>query len=244
MRDRQRDDLEVLRLAEHSKRFSAADPFLFPCALEPDEVHAADAADDDDHQQRAQGEQDCADQYQLPAADLLREECGQTGARRASGGGAAADESKQPLGGARVVDQVGQRPELADEQHRVDLPEQVERDIDPILAGCQHDPEEEQQPDHSRLSERNDPAARQFASELAVALHDQPDDECRNQQDVRQVFRAERADEPRARNRLHDVVGSHREKRVAEHHQRARDFFASQLDDRRQELLQQRHDSL
>ena len=44
---------------------------------------------------------------------------------------AAADEPEQPLGLARVVDVVGQRPELADEQDAEDQAEEVEGDRRP-----------------------------------------------------------------------------------------------------------------
>ena len=48
--------------------------------------------------------------------------------------GAGADEAEQPLGLTGVVEVVGQRPELADEEHAQDLPEQVEGDGDPLRA--------------------------------------------------------------------------------------------------------------
>ena len=44
---------------------------------------------------------------------------------------AAADEAEQPLGLPRVVDEVGERPELADEEHAEDLPGEIERDRHP-----------------------------------------------------------------------------------------------------------------
>ncbi len=54
-------------------------------------------------------------------------------AHRAAEARATADEAEQPLGLPRIVDVVGQRPELADQQHRQDQPDDVERDRDPVL---------------------------------------------------------------------------------------------------------------
>ena len=49
-------------------------------------------------------------------AELLDQERREAGAHGAAEAGAAADEAEQPLGLARIVDVVGERPELADEQ--------------------------------------------------------------------------------------------------------------------------------
>ena len=51
-------------------------------------------------------------------ADRLDQERGQRRAGRAAEAGAAADEAEQPLGLPRIVDVVGERPELADQQDR------------------------------------------------------------------------------------------------------------------------------
>ncbi len=53
------------------------------------------------------------------------------------------DESEQPLGLTRVVNEVGERPELADEQDGVDLAEQVEADVNPQLPRREQDPEDQ-----------------------------------------------------------------------------------------------------
>ena len=57
-----------------------------------------------------------ADEEHVVAADLVDQHAQDRGAERAAQAGAAADEAEQPLGLARVVDLVGQRPELADEK--------------------------------------------------------------------------------------------------------------------------------
>ena len=63
-------------------------------------------------------------------------------AKRAAETGAATDETEETLGLPGVVDVVGQRPELADEQHPENLPEEIERDGDPDGAGAQQCPED------------------------------------------------------------------------------------------------------
>ena len=242
-RDGERDHLQVLRLAQHAQRFAAAHALLFAGALQTalsstDPARRVIATT----RPRTTPSATALDEHELPAADFLGEERGDARSERAAGGRAAADESEEPLRGARVVNQVGQRPELADEQHAVDLAEQIERDVNPVLARGEHDPEDHQQADHPRLRDGDHPASRQQAAQPAVALHDDPDDEGGDEQDVGNVVGAERRDEARPRNRLHDVVRRHREERVAEHHERRDGFLAPQLDDRRQQSLQQRHD--
>ncbi len=67
------------------------------------------------------------------------------GAHGAAQAGAAADEAEQPLGLTRVVDVVGQRPELADQQDAEDQAEHVEGDRHPVRAALEKKPEQHQQ---------------------------------------------------------------------------------------------------
>ena len=98
-------------------------------ALLLDAARAADLVPPDDQRRRCRRSRQRrgADQQQVVAADLVDDERGEAGADRAAQAGAAADEAEHTLGLARVVDVVGQRPELADEQDAEDLAEQVER---------------------------------------------------------------------------------------------------------------------
>ena len=78
----------------------------------------------DGHDQRDAHAQDRrADQQQVVGADLLDGERRERRAHRAAEAGAAADEAEQPLRLPRVVDVVGERPELADQQNAEDQAE-------------------------------------------------------------------------------------------------------------------------
>ena len=103
--------------------------------------------------------------------------------------GAAADEAEEPLGLPRIVDGVGQRPELADEQDGEDEAEQVERRRHPLLAGLKQPPEHHQDHDEARLRHRDDPARRQQRRGLDVALHDHADEQTGAELDVGKVVR-------------------------------------------------------
>ena len=65
--------------------------------------------------------------------------------------GAGTDEAEQPLGLPGVVDLVGQRPELADEEEAEDLTEQVKRHGDPLGSCSQQEREDDQEHDDRRL---------------------------------------------------------------------------------------------
>ena len=79
-------------------------------------------------------------------------------ARRAAEARAAADEPEEPLGVARVVDVVRERPELADEQHAENQTEHVERDRNPAYPAVNSAQNDEQQRHAAGLCQRNRPA--------------------------------------------------------------------------------------
>ena len=106
-----------------------------------------------------------ADEQHVARADRLHQERGQRRAGRAAKARAAADEAEHALGLPRVVDVVGQRPELADEQHREDQADDVEGDGDPVLADRrEQEPEQDQQQRHAGLRDRDGPAPRHRAA--------------------------------------------------------------------------------
>ena len=88
---------------------------------------------------------------------LLRERVACDAAERR----AAADEPEQPFRLARVVDDVGKRPELADEEHAQDLSGDVERDRYPRGFGQPYEehPEREQQAHQAELDDRQPPSS-------------------------------------------------------------------------------------
>ena len=98
---------------------------------------------------------------------------------------AAADEPEQALGLARIVDAVGERPELADEQDAEQRAPDVEGDRDPGRAGPEQEPEDRAWPPPSPLRDRQRPAPRQRADEPRVADHQHADDQARAEDDPR-----------------------------------------------------------
>jgi hypothetical protein len=66
----------------------------------------------------------------------------EAGTERAAQARAAADEAEDTLGLAGVVDVVGERPELADEQNAEDLTEQIQPRRCRFRAGLEQRPEE------------------------------------------------------------------------------------------------------
>ena len=104
--------------------------------------------------------------------------------------GAGTDEAEQPLGLPGVVDLVGQRPELADEEEAEDLTEQVERHGDPLGSCSQQEREDDQEHDDRRLRDGYDVPARD-ARRRRVPVHQHADDERAGQQHVGEVARPE-----------------------------------------------------
>ena len=87
-------------------------------------------ADDDEQARRRGSPRSRAASSSVPSDSTSVRGDGRAGG--AAQAGAAADEPEQPLGLPRVVDVVGQRPELADEQDAEDQAEEVEPDRDPL----------------------------------------------------------------------------------------------------------------
>jgi hypothetical protein len=209
--------------------------------------HDALAADDPDGHGRQQHHEGGARQQEVDrpepgGAERHQRRSGEAAERRPS-----ADEREEPLRLPRVVDQVGDRPELADEEQAEDHPEQVEDDGDPHGAGAQlgldmeEEPEHDQQAPHGRLDDREPPLARQPGHQPRVARHQDPDHEPGGQQDVGQVVGPEVPDELRACQRLDRVPDGHRQERVGEHQEDGERLFAAHLHDRRQHPLDDGH---
>jgi len=149
----------------------------------------------------------------------------------------APDEPEQPLGLARIVDVVGQGPELADEQDADDQPEQVESHRDPCLICLEQHPERDEQRHHPASGARDDPAPRHQARQPAVKLHHDPDEESRCEQHIGQVVGPQLRDELRPRHRLDDVVGRHCQKGVREHQERGDALIFLELDEQPNDAL-------
>ena len=172
---------------------------------------------DDRHARRQDGR---ADEEQVVRSELSDRELGDRVAQRTAQAGPAADQAEQPLGLARVVDVVGQRPELTDEKNPENLAEDVERDRDPHGLCLQQDPEHTEQDDDGRLGQRNDVLAGQATRGAAVQVHENADEDRRPQQHPRQVVRSQVVDGLRLGDGLEDVVRRHRQERIGEHQQR------------------------
>ena len=134
-----------------------------------------------------------------------------------------------PLRLPRVVDVVGERPELADEQDAEDQPEEVERHRDPVARRPEEEPEGDQQRRHPGQRQGDHPAAGQARDAHAVALHDDADQHAGRELDVGQVVGAQAGDELRPRDRLDDVVRRHRQERVGEHQERGGELAFPEL---------------
>ncbi len=158
--DDQRDQLQMPRFSQHLKRPLSADAFLGTRGGdigETDSCRPHHAGDDRDARQQ----QDSAHEDHRVRADLLDQQRQRGGSGHAAQTGAAADEPKEPLGLTRVVDVVGERPELADQKQTHDLPEEVERDRCPRLAGLKQEPEQGQKRHQAELGDGDHRAWRQ-----------------------------------------------------------------------------------
>ena len=85
------------------------------------------------HDDEAHAERAAATSEQVVGADRARVVAGKARPDDAAEAGAAADEAEQALRLARIEDDVGERPELADEQAAREHAPQIERDRDPLL---------------------------------------------------------------------------------------------------------------
>ena len=108
---------------------------------------------------------------------------------------AAADEAEQPLGLARVVDAVGERPELADEQGAEKEAPQIERHRHPLGPCSEERPEENHDAGHDGLRDGQRPAPGQHADQPRVAQHEHADDQARPEDHPGHVDRAQAGDQ-------------------------------------------------
>jgi hypothetical protein len=143
---------------------------------------------------------------------------------------AAADEAEDTLGLAGVVDVVGERPELADEQNAEDLTEQIQPRRCRFRAGLEQRPEDDLQDDDAAQRHRHHGAAWQAPDRVRVLMHQHADQQSRRQHHPRKVVGAEAGDEPRSGDGLEDVVGRHGQEGVGEHQRHAPTFARAQDD--------------
>ena len=135
--DHQRDDLQMARVRSRCKRFAAADTFLSRPAARVLRSGCARVAEGSIA--RRSREQAIIRVPLISSMLVVPIRVGQANQDRRAGdaaeAGAAADEAEDPLGLPGVVDEIGKRPELADEQDAEDRPEQVEAPPTPRSSG-------------------------------------------------------------------------------------------------------------
>jgi len=90
------------------------------------------------------------DHLRREEADLFDHERRDRGAERTTQTGAATDEPEGPFRLPRVVEIVGERPELADEEDPENQAEHVERDRDPYRTGLEQQPRDDEEQHESR----------------------------------------------------------------------------------------------
>ena len=212
------DQLNLPRGEEELKRFARTQPAEFFFAARASHGIAF-APEHEHHDDDAERERCRAHEQEGVRTERLGDERGNARARHPAQHGAAADEPEQPLGLTRIVDGIGQRPELADQQDREDQSEQVERRCHPFLPGLEQEPEHHEDDDDGALRDGNDPPRRRQRRDLDVALHDDANEDTGDELHVRKVLGAEIRDVFRPRDRLHDVVRGHRQERIGEHQQ-------------------------
>ena len=216
--DHEGDDLEVAGLPQQPEGLLATDALL----LGRDGAAPAGGClpfHDQHREPGAQKEDARAAEQQVLGPQPANDESGQAGSGHAAQARPAADEAEDALGLPRVVDVVGERPELADEQQAEDEAEQVEAHRDPVARRPEQEPEADEHRRHQGESQRGHVAARQARHEDAVALHQHADEQARRELDVGEVVGAQARDELGARDRFDDVVRRHRQERVGEHHE-------------------------
>jgi hypothetical protein len=208
------NDLQMVRATKQIEGLGERHPLFLLDARNRVRLDAL-ARDDGRDQESAQRHEDGTDEEQVHGAERRRV-AGKCRARDAAERRAPADESEHTLGLARVVHDVRERPELADEQHAENAAREVERDRHPggTRVPEEEPPEHEQQDRHAHLRDGQRPSPRQPPHEPRVAGHQDPDEEAGGQQDVWEVVGAEAGDELGSRERLYRVVGRHRQERV------------------------------
>ena len=230
----------ICRCFEPRSRLNAS-PALTPFSsfAERDRIRLDPLAPDDRHDERgAQEHGGGADQQQVRRSDLRRvrrqRRAGDAAERRA-----AADEPEQPLRLPRVVDEVGDRPELADEQDAEDQPGQVERRPRPTSPGLEQEPEADQHARHAHLDDRQRPSAGAAArSATRSPVIRTPMMKPAASRTYGRLSAPRSGDELRPRDRLDDVVGRHREERVGEHHERGEALLLPHFDEGAKDALQ------
>ncbi len=223
-RDDDGDELDLPRFAQQREGAREADAALLlgrrrrgsrvPLALDNDRDDA-----------RAGDQRDGAAEQKCARCRCRGWRRGDRGAGHPAERDTAADEPEHPLGLARVVHAVGQRPELTDEQHAQQQAPQIEGDRHPFAAPLEQNPETHHDSGHADLCDRQRPAPWQCSDHARVGHHEDADDEARPENDPGDVHRAETGDQLRSRQRLNDVVRGHAEERIGEHQADARRFF-------------------
>ncbi len=228
------DGLQMAGRPQQANRLRAAHPAFLTCLAGVTLAGSRLLADNRRHDRRAHRKSDRADQEHGVRADPLDKRRSHRRAGETAQAGARADEPEDPLRLARVVDVVGQRPELTDEQNADDRAVQVKGHGDHAAGGvlAEQPPERAHRHHDARERDRNHPAARRQRDGPGVALHDEADDDARPELDPRQVLGAQLLDEQAAGDRLDHVVPGHRQERVEEHQQNGGAFTIPELDDR------------
>jgi hypothetical protein len=148
---------------------------------------------------------------------------------------------KYPLRLTCIVDVVGERPELTDEQAAREHTPEIERDRNPGRFGFEEAPEHEQEADHHRLRCSKDPSPRQQTHGAGVGLNDKPHDHPGDELHVWDVVGTQRIDELGARRRFDDVVAGHREEGVGKHQESRHPFVLAEIDQGAKNPLQHGH---
>ena len=238
--DHRRDQLNLPRFAEQRECAGEADATLFDVPrADRRGLRLAPENDRDDGHAGEEGE--CAPQQQGVGADRLDDRGGQERARHAAEHHASADEPKQPLRLSRIVDAVGQRPELADQQDAEERAPDIERDRHPVAGAPEERPEHDHHRRHAGLCDRQRPAAGQDADQPRVAEHQHADEQARAEDDPRHVHGAQAGDQLRAGQRLNDVVRRHGQEGVGEHQEHRRRFLATYVGDAPDDPMKKRH---
>ncbi len=221
--DHQRDHLQVPGRSKQLDGLAAADALVLAGLGGVARARRLLALQDEGDDEEAEAHDRGADQQHLLGAERFDQKRREARAGRAAEAGAAADEAEDALGLPRIVDVVGQRPELADQEEAEDQRQHVEGDRHPVRAdGAEQEPEQEQQTRHAGLRHRDGPAPGHRPHHRGVALHDEADQHAGAELHPRQVVGAQARDELRPRDWLDDVVAGHRQERVQKHQQRGR----------------------
>ena len=181
--DDEGDDPEVPRRAEQGYRLATTHAALLDdevggCA---DRVAGADGPDDDD----ADDENGRRHEQEVVGSDLLDDGGRDLRTQGAAQARTGPDEPEEPLGLPGVIEIVGQRPELADEQDPQDQAGEVERHRGPHRAGPQEKREHDEQGDDAGLRDGNHKPAWESPDGAGVEVHQHADEDAGRQLHVR-----------------------------------------------------------